>query len=272
MKLRHRWQKVSLPNKLTVLVAIFAAFLAALQVGVAIFQVWLANEGSKDADKQAAKMIAAAERIAATADSVRAETSRNAQEGLRQSREALEQSQRSAQTSLEQAKRALDASIDLARTDQRPWLHVSGVVMSAEVAEGPLDLTLLYENSGKTPALNVQSRSYVSFTSADRSAFPTEWVTSISVFPHHRSSTGIRGYASRDAAESYIAGAARLNVVSWTCYQDIYGEVHVQQSCFSRKHGQDLSSFDVCTFESQLGRQSAAHDCGGYQILRRPTR
>ena len=91
----QRWKQTALHNKALVLTGVIVAFGTLFYVGVAIFQVCMMRKASDVASFQTDKLIHHADRIA-----------------------------KSLEEAGERNKAALDASIEVARADQRAWLGI----------------------------------------------------------------------------------------------------------------------------------------------------
>ena len=68
--------------------------------------------------------------------------------------------------SVTQAKRGLDASIEISRNDQRAWLGIAGIQILSFQAGQKISINIPLQNSGKTAAVNVRTRSFVHLTNA----------------------------------------------------------------------------------------------------------
>lgn len=149
MNIFQRWKKVAIHNKALVVTGIIVAVCTSLYTGAAISQYYLMKQVATDqitlmrntaidTNTQVTNIISEAKNIS-----------------------------NAAKESLEQSKRALDASIDIARKDQRAWVGQIEILPAwRDEANNPLyikegsklwaDVIIL--NSGKSPALNVKSR------------------------------------------------------------------------------------------------------------------
>ncbi|MEW6600932.1 MAG: hypothetical protein AB1499_08170 [Nitrospirota bacterium] len=137
MNLRQRWQQTTLANQLMVITTAIVAFGTVFYVIVAIFQWQLMKEAGEQTSDQMNKVIAEARRIADISSD-----------------------------SAKQAKDALDATIDNFRLEQRAWVGVEGV-LPPEYKDGnkkiyvksgqPMKTGVTIKNTGKTPALKIQS-------------------------------------------------------------------------------------------------------------------
>ena len=68
---------------------------------------------------------------------------------------------------VEQSKASLDASINIARADQRAWLSITAANLKQLRAGQPLRVELKLFNTGKTPALNLKHWASLQTTPAD---------------------------------------------------------------------------------------------------------
>ena len=137
MNLLQRWKQTALHNKALVLTSVLVAFGTLFYAGAAVFQICMMKNIGKQTTKQTEQLITEANRIANSME----ETSK-------------------------QSKSALQASIEMARRDQRAWI---GPITMEEptlsdangrpvyIKEGiATKFTVYIINSGKSPALNVK--------------------------------------------------------------------------------------------------------------------
>jgi len=105
------------------------------------------QEGKRSADAAESSLVLNGEAIN--------ENKKALEQTMNQNREALK-------STIAQGQKALDTNIALSWIDQRPWVSIGRFQLSAEVEEGKdIQIKLWYENSGKTPALNLTSQSVV---------------------------------------------------------------------------------------------------------------
>jgi hypothetical protein len=138
MKFLQRWKQTALHNKALVLTGVLVAAGTLFYAGAAIFQICLMKHTAKQAAVQTERLIAEANRIA-----------------------------NSFETTLEQTKKSLDASIEMARRDQRAWIGPIEVTPAwRDAANNPIYIKegapavfgVVIVNSGKSPALKVKSK------------------------------------------------------------------------------------------------------------------
>ncbi len=99
MRIFQRWKQTALHNKALVLTGVIVAVGTLVYTGAAVFQYCLMKQAAKENSDQIDKIISEAKSIAKTA-----------KDGLVQS------------------KRALDASIEISRSDQRAWVGMTEIL------------------------------------------------------------------------------------------------------------------------------------------------
>jgi len=135
-------------------VAVGVSILAALFICA---QWWEMHSGAKDTRTLAQAAKTQAEKTSTMSDS--AEKIRQAAEHLvAQEQRIADNSQQAMDASNRQSKAALDATIANAKRDQRAWVGVMATSPSEGFTEtAPWKVTVVFFNSGRTPARNVES-------------------------------------------------------------------------------------------------------------------
>lgn len=149
MRVFQRWKQTALHNKALVLTGVIVAVGTLVYTGAAVFQYCLMQQTAKE---QYNLMKQTAKENSDQTDKIIAEAKSIAT---------------AARDSLEQSKRALDASIEVSRSDQRAWVGMTEVAPEWRDADGkPLFIKegahyhvgVTIVNSGRTPALKVRSK------------------------------------------------------------------------------------------------------------------
>ena len=122
---------------------IFLTFLIALAT---IVNIWVFYKESEDAGTQTMKLANKAAEIVGTMNTALS----NNQEAIRK---AFEANRLSLESSQQQSKVALDASIKIARTDQKAWVGVKTARVNFD-NDGP-EVEFVFTNGGKTPAIDL---------------------------------------------------------------------------------------------------------------------
>src|ERR1039458_2970906 len=111
-----------------------------------VANVWVFYLESEDAGKQTAALAAKGGDIVGTMNTALS----NNQEAIRK---AFEANRLSLESSQQQSKVALDASIKIARTDQKAWVGVKTAGVKFD-NDGP-EVEFVFTNGGKTPAIDL---------------------------------------------------------------------------------------------------------------------
>ena len=182
-----------------------------------------------DANKAAAD---AAKSAAETASAAFAQSKIDSAAQDRRSRETME-------TSAKQSKAALDASIEISRTDQRAWLgyqEVTDVALTS--ADTSSKIVVWYINTGKTPALEFKGHASTKLVYPGQVFVPEYPKTSDEpsmsyVMPEQRAHIQIGAAAPWDPAAiaALKGGRVGLYVFSEICYKDIFGAQHHSTFC-----------------------------------------
>jgi hypothetical protein len=149
----QKWGLISLPNRIMVVATVVIAFATAVNLLVAGAMWYEMHEGGTDthtladaAQKEAGNMA----NVSDAADKIR----KAAQEMVAQDQRIADNAQKALDASNKQSKSALDASIANARLDQRAWVAPIGITnLNFKVGE-PITFAVIFENSGKSPALH----------------------------------------------------------------------------------------------------------------------
>jgi hypothetical protein len=137
MKLWQRWKMTAIHNKALVLTSVLVAFGTLFYAAAAGFQVWLMVEGGKHTDEQIGRVIRNVNWMARSMDL----SQKAAQQGI--------------EASETQSQNALKATQDQMRLDERAWVVLRGAGPAPQLDQ-PWNLTVVFANTGKTPAKNVQ--------------------------------------------------------------------------------------------------------------------
>lgn len=177
----QRWNRVSLPNKLNIVLT-FVICLATV-ANVLIFTRQVADQ-DKQVEGITNAITVGISQAKETAESTLNQNKQALEAVLKENRETTaaslkttsEQSRRAMESSAAQSKAALDASIGNARLDQRAWVGAVGVNTEGGIAERDSfaikSVQLILRNSGKTPALKVGGRCCIIMTRLWRDPIP----------------------------------------------------------------------------------------------------
>lgn len=155
--LRQKWALISLPNKLIVIATVVIAAATVVNLFVA-WAMWKeVRKGGLDthdlavaAKAQAGKMSD----VSNAADKIR-EAANNM---VVQDQRIADNAKDSLNASNRQSKASLDATVDNFKREERAWVGFQGIADSRGFTETePWKVTVVFFNSGRTPARNVQS-------------------------------------------------------------------------------------------------------------------
>lgn len=126
----------------------------------ACFQLVITCSNNKSTARQMSNLLTAADRINDAADSF-SDSSAHINDGVRnavgQLQTQAEKMDKARNSADKDAQRALGATIDNFKQDQRAWLGVRDIALTAFKKEEPTEVLVLIVNSGKTPALQLLS-------------------------------------------------------------------------------------------------------------------
>lgn len=170
---------------------------------------------------------------------------------------------------LAHSQRALDASINLARSDQRAWVAAVSILASAQggarpyyISEGePLAPTVRVTNSGRSPALKVRTKigltvisSKLPFLPGFSPANPSPQESSSSTLLPGQA-TDITIVTAPRATKSDIAGiqSRQLSVYVYgeLKYYDVFGEDREHTTLFCAVLSSHLTTFTACPFYNE---------------------
>ncbi len=269
MRLRHKWNLTSLPNKLNIA-------LTAIICVATVFNALILNKQVADQDRQVEQIRGAITTgISQAKEAARETLSQNKmalESILKENRDALtaslnaasEQSRRGMESSAAQSKASLDASIDGLRLDQRAWVGPSAHTTPSFSdnnrstflkvgAKTPFGVDV--SNTGKTPARNMVGRIAVGVRS-NREKFepklgPVSDAPSLAtLFPgqHFRLSLSFPagdGTVSQQMVDEITSGRSTLYVYGRIEYQDIFKGLHLTMFCLSMSR--EMDSFNSCS-------------------------
>lgn len=244
MKLRHKWNKTSLPNKLNTVLTAVIVLLTLVNVGFFIKQV-------RDQDAQVTQVANAITNGSAnTKDAVKSALEQGnitLSTSLKENRDALTKSldaikrdaDASLRASLAQGKEALDASIAASRLDQRAWV---GFVESNNLVfkvGSKATVNHVFTNTGKTPGIDLKGRvDSVALPSGEEFApiyHPLSSGPSISIImPNQRQD--FRADSSSTVwiqvnSDSVASGSTIVYFFGELCYRDIFQRQHHTTFC-----------------------------------------
>jgi Flp pilus assembly protein TadG len=158
MTLFQRWKQTALHNKALVWTSIIVAFGTSFYAGVAVFQLCMLKESSRQTTDQNNRLIAESKRAAdAMENSIRQNQTAidKAAEANRKAIEASDaQNRKLVDAAIAQGRASLDASIEASRLDQRAWVGVSKIDVLIE-HDKSTEISVYFKNTGKTPAIEV---------------------------------------------------------------------------------------------------------------------
>jgi hypothetical protein len=239
MKSLQRWKQTALHNKALVLTSVLVAFGTLFYAVAAVVQIWILKQSGEQAAEQASRIIGNLNWLARSMNSALKE-SRRAEEAIRR-----------------QSQAALDASIEISRDDQRAWVGVEGFTGSIAVGK-PLDFTVAFRNSGKTPALGliVRVRSEVRLK-GDKAPF---------AYPNVPRSRGVlqpNGIDSISSIDGHVldqftysrirSGEVIAYVHGLVSYNDIFFRAHWLKFCFFLTS--NATSYQVCENYNDVDRK-----------------
>ena len=221
MKFLQRWKQTALHNKALVLTGVLVASGTLFYAGAAIFQICLMKYTAKQATVQTERLIAEANRIA-----------------------------NSIEKTLEQSKKSLDASIEMARRDQRAWIGPIEVTPAwRDAANNPIFIKegasavfgVVIVNSGKSPALKVKSKIKFITLPADREFAPNydklQSQSSVVVIQPQMRLTVPTALSSKAVTASDINiiknGGAILYLFGEITYEDVFKIPHLTTFCMA---------------------------------------
>jgi hypothetical protein len=199
----QRWKQTALHNKALVLTSVIVAFGTLFYVGVAIFQVCMMRKASDVASFQTDKLVHHADRIA-----------------------------KSLEEAGERSKAALDASIEVARADQRAWLGIKAIILASPLSPGnPIDISIITLNTGKTPALDVNlAETRAGFNESHPERATTNNARLV-VSPNNDEKFSISATAAPNAIIGLRDKRFRFYIRGRIEYRDIFGRGHQTTFC-----------------------------------------
>jgi hypothetical protein len=232
MNFRQRWRQTTLSNQLMVITTAIVAFGTFFYVIVAIFQWSLMKESSYQTGLQINKLLEESRRMADTS----AETAKH-------------------------AKSALDTTIAHSHLEQRAWVGISNLA-SATFDDGnskvfvkenhQSKLNFVFINTGKTPAINVQTNINTQMLKSDKNPpsaiFPDETDRGTVLQPGMEILNSITVPRNRNATkkevDDLINGKVVLHITGSVTYTDIFKRPH--WSTFCLQICSDLTAFNWC--------------------------
>lgn len=176
-------------------------------------------------------------------------------------------SQQAVESSQRQSKAALDASINNARLDQRPWVVLNRFELSAEPEENvPFTGTFWIINSGRTPAIHAAPRSTIllnvgepAFTDFSRAvgARNAGMLTPGGVGDMHFVSSPLTLNRAQLDAYRNPNGAVLIYGHAIVDYEDAFtgSKPHWTRICISHAYGRPLTEFRFCNTGNDVDHQ-----------------
>jgi hypothetical protein len=140
-------------------------------------------------------------------------------------------------TALKQSQRALDASIENARLDQRPWIVVANVKWESELKAGETNLfAVTIRNAGKTPAQHVRAKYTTRIDKPEGYIVDHMDGEELAIGPAGVfvwSGSIVPPRLTQEALTSLESGTHVLTIVAEITYQDVFGggKLHRTRSC-----------------------------------------
>jgi hypothetical protein len=150
-----------------------------------------------------------------------------------------------------QSERAMNHSIESSRLDQRAWVGPVDIVVSKLELGSPMELKVIIENSGKTPALNTTI-----FVRAKTLMKESDFIAAYETTDKNRSNyviqPGVKTHVILDMQEKIIqshvdilkSGDEILYVYGKLSYDDIFNRSH--ETTFCSYLATDLKSITAC--------------------------
>jgi len=170
MNLWQRWKKVSINNQLMIYMTAILAVATTLYTLMYRSSVKFAEQSARQQSEQTDRLIAASERLAASTKEALDETKRVNRESADRAERALKAAEEEANASAIQSEtsrtsaRAAEASAKIAAQSfnigERPYIATRAIEANNFAAGQRPTITIQFDNSGKTPALNSRVRSY----------------------------------------------------------------------------------------------------------------
>lgn len=222
MTLRQRWKQTTLANKLAVISGVLVAFSTVFYTLTAIGQYYLLSESAAADAENSATVIAAVTEIA------------------RASGEANRQSAESARDALAAASKALDAQIELSRSEQRAWVTVDSASVGGVIAGSRLSGRLSISNSGRSPAMGLSGPQRIAFwREAVLPEFMLKREGAVVAGPTVLGPGGALAISSslgrgitQQEIDELLQGTAFLFIYGQVNYQDVFGAPHWTRYCF----------------------------------------
>lgn len=240
------------------------AFFALCSVIVGFLQWSVIKSGGKDtrsladaAKTQAAQMT----NVSDAADKIK----NAAQNMVAQDQRIADNSEAALKATTKQAKSALDSSIDSSHLDQRAWLVVSTLAISAEPSqEDGASVTVSLANTGRTPALKLINQSKLFFLDIDPAGanfnLPTN-PRSRAIVPPGVSgvqfTTGKLKFKSLSQVGLYESGVYKVYVQALIRYRDVFGKSHWTSVCAYHTYGARLDYFQFCEHGNEVDGEQA---------------
>jgi hypothetical protein len=222
---------------------------------VVLYQNHVLSESLAEMRKQTDSLVESVEETRRQADI--------AQGQLDEAKAARTLAESSTSSTLEQAKKALDATIELARMDQRAWFGRTTFNSPTLEAGKRFEVLVQFRNSGSSPALNVHVISNLEPV-VDR-ALPTFKFgePDYDSFDTVQPSTGVNlGLVYRRRAQPILddavvdlikSGRITIYVYGVACYEDIFSAVH--WSTFCNRYNPTRGTFVACDTWNDVDRE-----------------
>ncbi len=171
---------------------------------------------------------------------------------------SLKESQVARGTSEKQSKAALDASILVARTDQRCWIGLQGIHYTIDAGK-VIESTIVFTNTGKTPAVNLRTRATMKpvpvgdapdfqhiYSIVPQNHSPVAPNASIFTNPKDHSNIPL----AQDEVDAIKQGAAVVYIYGRIDYEDIFHVDHWISFCYSANT--DLVNSSACKEHNEI--------------------
>jgi hypothetical protein len=273
----ERWRKTTIANQVLVVTGVLMVISSGLYTVTTIYQVRMWKENAKQSGEQTDKLIAASERLANT-------TNRQAEDAHKANVEMLNKAERLTHANEELVKTATkqaNASLRQAKTSQvsasaaqqsanaaaktfsigeRPYIAVKEMSLTnLAVNQRPTTMTI-FENAGRTPALNAQFRTCIQArgeplpnppvcaTKNDRPASPV-FMPAGGVW---RMIVPFADTATEGDVQYIKSGKSTIYVWGSVEYDDGVGKRHVLKYCaFYNPNNPGVDQFTACTYGNE---------------------
>jgi hypothetical protein len=164
---------------------------------------------------------------------------------------AMQDSAKSTRDTVKQARTALDASINMARTEQRAWISVRLINLDKMNEGSPLQITVGITNTGKTPAFSITYRDLLVM-----SPFPIDTSKPTYIVPAQHGTTIFPNatfpwplYSSSNLSAEQVraikAHTLFIYVFGEFKYKDIFNRPHLTKFC--GHYLPESNFFGICT-------------------------